>query len=91
MTPFTIYIGCGHCGGDLEKVTENSYHYEGSNPERVTVLKCKRHAHHLWVMRAELMRAPVDAAVTEKQRKDAERQRRHRRRFHEVSRGTMAS
>lgn len=75
MSPFTIYVGCGHCGGDLEVVTQTPYEYGGLNKETATVLQCKRSGHHLWVMRSELLRAPVDAAATERQRKHRDRQR----------------
>jgi len=76
MTPFTIYIGCGFCGGDLERVTGTPYEYEGPNRDAATVLKCKRDPHHKWVVRMELMKAPVDGRADMLHRKSEEKARR---------------
>lgn len=68
MSPFHLYVGCGDCGGDVERVTGSPYVHDGPNREHSTVLKCKR-CHHYWVLRAELLRAPTDARACDRQRK----------------------
>jgi len=67
MTPFTIYIGCGDCGGDVDKLAASPWSYEGLNREQTTVFKCKR-CPGRWVVRGEMLRAPADAAAAERSR-----------------------
>lgn len=74
MSPFHLYVGCGDCGGDVERVTGSPYIYDGPNREHTAVLKCKRCRQH-WVFRGELLRAPSDANAAARSRKHKQRVR----------------
>lgn len=76
MTPFSLYIECPHCGGDLDWVTGTPNPSDKPKREDTTVLKCRRNGHHLWVVRVELLKAPVDPRAAERQRKVREKARR---------------
>lgn len=73
MSPFTLYVGCGDCGGDMERIAGTPFKYEGLNRDINSVLRCKR-CHHLWVVRSEMLRAPADAMACDRQRKARRRE-----------------
>lgn len=67
MSSFTIEATCRTCGGHLDYVTGSPSRLR-PRTETVWVLRCRENGHHLFVLRAELLKAPVDARVAERQR-----------------------